>query len=52
MMLYTSMKFHENIFNSFQVIEKTQLHAGQTDRHPGQKISPFLSGGDIIKTEI
>ena len=31
MMLYISMKFHENILNSFQVIEPTRLRDGRTD---------------------
>ena len=31
MMLYISMKFHENILNGFQVIEWTQLSDGQSD---------------------
>ena len=30
MMLYTSMKFHENILNGFQVIERTQEVVGST----------------------
>ena len=32
MMLYISMKFHENILNDFQVIGRIQLRDGQTDR--------------------
>ena len=32
MMLYISMKFHENILNGFQVIERTRLHDGWMDR--------------------
>ena len=31
-MLYIYMKFCENILNGFQVIEKTQLYDGWTDR--------------------
>ena len=47
MMLYISMKFHENILNGFQVIEWTQLHDGRTDIRGKNNMSPPLSGGDI-----
>ena len=53
MMLYISVKFHENILNGFQVIEQTQLHDRwtdrQMDRHSRQKqnVSASISG-DII----
>ena len=36
MMLYISMKFHENILNGFQVIEWTQLHGKRTDRQTSE----------------
>ena len=32
MMLYIPMKSHENILNGFQVIERTRLPDGRTDR--------------------
>ena len=32
MMLYISIKFHENISNDFQVVERTQFSDRQTDR--------------------
>ena len=45
MMLYISMKFHENILNDFQIIERARsrdggtegLTDGQKDRQPRQK---------------
>ena len=45
MMLYISMKFHENILNGFQVIERARsrdggaegLTDGQKDRQPRHK---------------
>ena len=37
MMLYISMIFHENILKGFQVIERTRLRDGWTDRQPRQK---------------
>ena len=54
-MLYISMKFHENILSCFQVTEWTRLHDGgidgQTDRLTDNQAknnkSPPLSGGDI-----
>ena len=36
MMLYISMKFHENIFNGFQVTEQTQFCDTPKDRQDGQ----------------
>ena len=45
MMLYISMKFHENILKGFQIIERTQMHEGQTDRWTdnGEKNNVWLS---------
>ena len=37
MLLYTCVKFHENISNRFGVTEQTRFCDGQTDRCPGQK---------------
>ena len=60
MMFYISMKFNENILNGFQVIERTRLHDGWTDRQTygwsdrrtdyrgKNSMSPPLSGGHII----
>ena len=59
MMLYISMKFHEDILNSFQVIERTRLRDGWTDRRTdGQtseaKNNVFIpvsgggGGGDVM----
>ena len=49
MMLYISVKFHENILISFQVIERTRLRDGRTDRRTDNRgknnMSPPLSGG-------
>ena len=36
MMLYISMKFHENIFNGFQDIERTRLCDRSTDEQNRQ----------------
>ena len=53
MMLYISMKFHENIWNSFQVKEQTQFCDRQKDGQTinSKTMTPPLSvgvGGDII----
>ena len=40
MMLYISMKFHENILNGFQVIERTRLRNGRTDIRGKNNMSP------------
>ena len=47
MMLYVSMKFHENILNGFQVIERTRFCDGSKDRRTNNqgKMSPSLSVG-------
>ena len=50
MMLYISMKFHENILNGFQVIEQSRLRDEQTVGK--NNMSPSLSGGDIITTKL
>ena len=46
MMLYISMKFHENILNRFQVIEPTlfcdRWTEGQTDNQGKNNMSPTL----------
>ena len=39
MMLYISMKFHENILNGFQVLEQTGLHDGRTDNRGKNNVS-------------
>ena len=48
MMLYISVKFHENILISFQVIERTRLRDGRTGRRTDNQgknnMSPPLSG--------
>ena len=53
MMLYISIKFHENILNSFEVIKlRDGRTVRQTDRQidnrSKNKMSPPLSGGHII----
>ena len=51
-MIYISMKFHENILNRFQVIERTRFRDGRTERRTGNRgknnMSPPLSWGNIM----
>ena len=37
--LYISITFHENILNGFQVIERTGLRDGRTDRRSGHEFT-------------
>ena len=45
-MLYKCMKFHQNVFKGYQVVEQTQLTDEPTDRYEGKNnTSPNPEGG-------
>ena len=46
MMHYISMKFHENIFNGFQVTEQTQFCDRRTDNKGKNMSLPFQGCGE------
>ena len=48
MMLYISMKFHENIFNDFQVIERTRNDHSQISK--GNNFKNILTRAMVLST--
>ena len=50
MMVYICTKFHENILNSFRVMERTQKLNGQTDERTDRRTDIWTDRGhDIIR---